>query len=537
MKKLLLSIFFIATAFSAYGQERHVSDQPTPRGVLLEEFTGIHCGYCPQGHAIAAAMETFHHEVSVIAVHAGYYADPNSDEPDFRTAAGTYLNDHFGISGYPSGLVSRHNFGTEAEPSYVLSRSTWSPWAKELMAETAEINIWAQAQYDGATKKLAIDVEGYYMNPEHEDVNTYRLNVAIVQSRILGPQNGAAMGNKYVHNHMLRMYVTPVKGEEVEMKEAEPLFRKTYTVDMPDAIEGTPLDPLNIDVVVFFTREVEEVVNATTAHPTYTNYAAAGKYELADNYIPYNKAYFAGDRMTLVATNLTPNPAATLTVEATIDGETVATDITFDEPLMPGARTTVDARLPKSLGEERAIVTARIAKANGEEVSCEDVKIQAEKVAHCATAGQLIVRADRDWDENTWRIYDLEGNVALDCGAVEYTGEEVSFDVKLQDNTYYYIMVPDEWGNGVQNPRGKVKYVNTDGAMQVQNLDIQDFGTRIYFKADAEKDPLSAVEGIKGDRNAKTERFAADGRELANGSAAGLVIERRGESARKVVNK
>ena len=98
-------------------------------------------------------------------------------------------------------------------------------------------------------------------------------------------------------------------------------------------------------------------------------------------------------------------------------------------------------------------------------------------------------------------------------------------------------MVPDEWGNGVQNPRGKVKYVNTDGAMQVQNLDIQDFGTRIYFKADAEKDPLSAVEGIKGDRNAKTERFAADGRELANGSAAGLVIERRGESARKVVNK
>ena len=535
MKKLLLSILFIATAVSAFGQERHVSDQPMPQGVLLEEFTGIHCGYCPQGHAIAAAMETFHHEVSVIAVHAGYYAVPNTDEPEFRTAAGTYLNDYFGISGYPSGLVSRHNFGTEAEPSYVLSRSTWGPWAKELMAETAEINVWAQAQYDGAKKQLAIDVEGYYMNPDHEDMNTYKLNVAIVQSRILGPQNGAAMGNKYVHNHMLRMYVTPVEGEEVEMTEAEPLWKKTYTVDLPDAIAETPLDPLNIDVVVFFTRDVEEVLNATTVHPTYTNYAAAGKYELKDNYIPYAKTYFAGDKMTLVATNLTPNPASKLTVETSIDGETKETEIEFEPALMPGARTTVDVRLPKTLGEERATVTARITKANGTDVSCEAVTMQVEKVAHCATTGTLVVRADRDSDENTWKIYDLEGNAVVDCGEVGYTGEEETFDVKLQDNTYYYIMVTDEWGNGVQNPRGKVKYANAEGAMQVQNLDIKDFGTRIYFKADAAKDP-TGIGTVKGSTESM-ERYDMDGRMLGTAPATGIVIERQGEKAKKVMNK
>ena len=44
-----------ATALAQPGPGRHtVSTEEQPRGVLLEEFTGINCGYCPQGHATKA---------------------------------------------------------------------------------------------------------------------------------------------------------------------------------------------------------------------------------------------------------------------------------------------------------------------------------------------------------------------------------------------------------------------------------------------------------------------------------------------------
>lgn len=53
MKKTTLSLFFITfMGVSAFAQTI-VSTSPQNKKVILEEFTGVNCVYCPQGHAIA----------------------------------------------------------------------------------------------------------------------------------------------------------------------------------------------------------------------------------------------------------------------------------------------------------------------------------------------------------------------------------------------------------------------------------------------------------------------------------------------------
>ena len=111
MKKISTLLAFVpAFAFS----QSLVYDTPQNRTALLEDFTGIHCGYCPEGHVIMADLESvLTDRIVTVGVHAGGYAVPGVGEPDFRTDDGTAIDAHFTISGYPAGVINRHLFGAD----------------------------------------------------------------------------------------------------------------------------------------------------------------------------------------------------------------------------------------------------------------------------------------------------------------------------------------------------------------------------------------------------------------------------------------
>ena len=89
MKKDLLFILLLMLAVNVCRAEHNVSTEQQYKNVLVEEFTGIHCGYCPQAHKIAAGLLKAQPEkVHVIAIHAGSFSVPHSDEPDFRIKEG-----------------------------------------------------------------------------------------------------------------------------------------------------------------------------------------------------------------------------------------------------------------------------------------------------------------------------------------------------------------------------------------------------------------------------------------------------------------
>ncbi|MEE0895829.1 MAG: hypothetical protein U0M28_07680, partial [Bacteroidales bacterium] len=53
MKKLVLSILGLVAGFAVVAQTpQFVSTEPANRNVIIEEYTGINCGYCPDGHRI-----------------------------------------------------------------------------------------------------------------------------------------------------------------------------------------------------------------------------------------------------------------------------------------------------------------------------------------------------------------------------------------------------------------------------------------------------------------------------------------------------
>ncbi|NCD42222.1 MAG: hypothetical protein EOL88_09040 [Bacteroidia bacterium] len=78
------------------------------RVILLEEFTGHACVNCPEAALLLNDLKTLYGEqLLVISVHAGFFAMPLGElTADYRTAAGTAINDYFGVTANPSGMVS-----------------------------------------------------------------------------------------------------------------------------------------------------------------------------------------------------------------------------------------------------------------------------------------------------------------------------------------------------------------------------------------------------------------------------------------------
>ena len=72
MRKLL-QIVLVLAAVPAYAW--NVGTEATHKSVIIEEFTGIHCGNCPDGHKRAAALQRMHPDnLFVVAIHAGSFA-------------------------------------------------------------------------------------------------------------------------------------------------------------------------------------------------------------------------------------------------------------------------------------------------------------------------------------------------------------------------------------------------------------------------------------------------------------------------------
>ena len=84
-----------------------VSTSVEDKNVVLEEFTGIYCTFCPDGHRLAQELKDADpDDIVLINIHVGGYADPNPGDPDFRTPYGTAIMSQSSLSGYPvSGYI------------------------------------------------------------------------------------------------------------------------------------------------------------------------------------------------------------------------------------------------------------------------------------------------------------------------------------------------------------------------------------------------------------------------------------------------
>lgn len=262
MKQQLL--FTVAALFSATSSfaQLPVSQSAENKNVVLEEFTGIHCVYCPDGHKRAQELKDAHpNDVVLINIHVGGYAAPGNGEPDYRTSFGTYLAGQSGLQGYPSGTINRHIFeGGET----ALSRGKWNTYGNVILGEDSYANIALQSSIDETTRELTVNVEVFYTG---NGSATNKLNVALLQNGIEGPQTGMSYNpsqvlpnGKYIHNHMLRHLLTGQWGDAISTTSQGTLIQRQYTYTIPADSRGVEYVLEDLAVVAFLAEGNQEII-------------------------------------------------------------------------------------------------------------------------------------------------------------------------------------------------------------------------------------------------------------------------------------
>ena len=277
MKKILSILTLCAVSAGAFAQLM-VSTTPSNKNVLLEDLTGIKCGYCPDGAKIADNLKaSFPGKVVVIAAHAGSYAsttDSTGGYLDFRTTEGTTINGLSKPTGYPTGNINRKvtpNANTAGGTA--MYRNYWQGWAAQVMAEASPLNLAVDAYYRPGSQEIQIEVQGYYTaNGNGSDWIT----VAVLQDNIYSYQSGGSTfypqrvhptSGRYRQMDVLRKYVTgpSVFGQEITPTTSGTFFSKSYTYQV--AMVGPHVAPKieDMKIAVWVTEEglsMSEVITA-----------------------------------------------------------------------------------------------------------------------------------------------------------------------------------------------------------------------------------------------------------------------------------
>ena len=132
-------------------------ETPQSRVVLVEEFTGVRCVICPQGHAVTAQLlEDLPDNVAVIAAHT-YFAGPFPfSAEDYQINAADILDDFLGpVSGWPAAAIDRKDWG-DGEIVYVANE--WITRVNDRLGVTPPANLYLESDFDEATSEMLLTV-------------------------------------------------------------------------------------------------------------------------------------------------------------------------------------------------------------------------------------------------------------------------------------------------------------------------------------------------------------------------------------------
>ncbi|MFI5218689.1 MAG: Omp28-related outer membrane protein [Bacteroidia bacterium] len=237
------------------------------QNALIEDYTGHKCGNCPRASRNAYDFKTLYpNRVIIMAVHAGFFAEPNLGTGaftyDFRTPAGDVFDTYFGISiaGNPNGMVNRKI----VNGSPILAYTAWSSTATNIFNEKdkyPDATIHIDNSFDAATRNLTVDVSCAFLI---DFSGVYKLGVYLVEDSVINWQKDYDLTPNdipdYVHRDVLRGDINSMWGEDVVTSfiQANSIINKTYT-----KIINTTYNEAHCKVLAFLykdsTKEIVQV--------------------------------------------------------------------------------------------------------------------------------------------------------------------------------------------------------------------------------------------------------------------------------------
>ena len=448
--------------------------KPQNKKVLLEEFTGIHCGNCPDGHAMAHKLQIAKpEEVFIIAVHAGHYAEPYPDQADLRTEDGITIHDFYPISGYPSGMVSRRPYENE----YAISRSIWSRAAKETNAETAPVNLMINCEYDDFYEEITVTVEGYWVEDAPND--STRLSIALLQNNIQAYQAGSGVGDEYMHQHVLRDYITEAFGDLISTNKKGEYFTATYKYALPEDYRGVAVEPEQLELVAFVTENESNILNVAGKKLSHPSFELPMEAEISKPKLPVGKNY-AYSFLELYLENKSTKPITYATFDVELNGNT--TQATWNGKVEALSIQAITIPIDWSAQTDDNEWKVTLISINGEEYKGNTIKGTFGETVQAPAEIVVKIKTDNCSSDNRYFIKDTDGKIVEEfTGFTNGTPQENEFEVTLENGKTYCIEVTDIWGDGIKTPRGYVKIYDKDNNLVTQNMEISDFGWRTFI--------------------------------------------------------
>ena len=439
IKKLFLSLAFTFIAFSAFSQTI-VSTSPENKKVVLEEYTGIHCTWCPSGHEIAQALQDSNpNDVYLINIHVGGYAVPSGNEPDFRTPFGTAIANEAGVSFYPAGSVNRHVF---SGGSSAMSRTDWGNATNATLEESSNVNVGVEAQIDISTGELSVHVEAFYTGDSQESTNL--LNIAILQNNTLGPQTGGGSGNNYNHMHRLVHMVTGQWGVEISNTTSGTFVDETFNYTIPADYNGVPVKLEDIEIVAFVTEDHQELISGSGCYPSYINLPLDNDVNVQNiEDINDQCGLDFGPRVTVQ--NNGNNPITSLDFEYSVNSGTPA-NYTWNGNIESYQVETI--QLPGIPYTIQSSNTVNVSVANDDDNSNnETTSTFGETDTSSTTSLTLIFNTDDYGSDSTWTLIDPSGTVIYSGGPYD-DNTSINEDFILQEAGCHEFRVLDAGENG-----------------------------------------------------------------------------------------
>jgi len=217
--------------------------------ILLEDYTGFKCGYCPAAGELARDLAALYPgRVILMSVHAGYFATPTSTHTyDFRSPEGEGWNDHFAIVGNPKGMVNRIKY----EGSQVIEPSKWDAVIQSLLNSEAMMNIKLNTFFSLSRREITVDAVVTYIK---DGKSSNQLVVNILEDSIVQYQTDYRKTPPdiydFVHNHVFRASMNSTWGEALDTGDikAGSVIRKSYIYKIP---EGKNWRPEKLKIVAF----------------------------------------------------------------------------------------------------------------------------------------------------------------------------------------------------------------------------------------------------------------------------------------------
>ena len=213
------------------------------RVVLVEEFTGVSCSNCPQGHTVLDNIEASNAgQIAAMGIQINgfslcddvYSQGHNLTRHDNRTAAGTDLVTaiYGSVNNMPVAGIDRiANNGVIAT-----DRANWPTLVAGRIAVAPNVNVTLTSSYSTGDTSATIKVHIAYTK---DVAKKQKLTVAIVEDSVIDAQeDGIVIDSNYTHMHVLRDIITAhggstiLSGTTTATKAAGQVYEQTFVYKM-----------------------------------------------------------------------------------------------------------------------------------------------------------------------------------------------------------------------------------------------------------------------------------------------------------------